>query len=167
MLHVPKYYIQLRMHYYFTKSINIWWFWSFVVLILHLLTTWLEALQDQNEPWLEQSLYHNETTLMFHQRYVLWKVLKSCWRSNTSITHHTGFSHLLSHASKCKWGKKTSSKSSKFFQKSEGLNDAMEIILGRVMYDSIYNSETALAKVRGELKDTEVNVRLRPGSTIK
>lgn len=41
-----------------------------------------------------------------------------------------------------------------------------EIILGHVMYDTIYSTETVLAKIRGGLKDTEVNVRLRPGCTI-
>lgn len=41
-----------------------------------------------------------------------------------------------------------------------------ELILGRVMYDTIYSTATVLAKVRGDLKDTEVNVRLRPESTV-
>lgn len=35
-----------------------------------------------------------------------------------------------------------------------------------VVFDTVYSTETILAKVRGGLKDTEVNVRLRPGSTI-
>lgn len=41
-----------------------------------------------------------------------------------------------------------------------------DIILGRVVYDAIYSTETVLAKVRGGLKDTEVNVRLRSESTV-
>lgn len=34
------------------------------------------------------------------------------------------------------------------------------------MYETMYSTETVLAKVRGELKDTEVNSQFRPGSTI-
>lgn len=41
-----------------------------------------------------------------------------------------------------------------------------EIILGRVSSDVIYSTQNVLAKVKRRLKDTEMNVRLRPRSTI-
>lgn len=83
--------------------------------------------------------------------------------------YHTGFFHLWSHLSKC---------SEKIFLLGRGgdfwsdLRDRVyvrwqrDIILGRVVYDAIYSTETVLAKVRGGLKDTEVNVRLRSESTV-
>lgn len=105
-----------------------------------------------------QSMYHNRTTWTFHHWYVSWKVTKSCWRSNTSISHAIDFSHWSAHKTKCSeknnsvmWLEKNKKKLQYHLHSVRnliGFKDGtwlylrwqVEIILGGVMYDIFHSN---------------------------